>query len=83
MDESSVINKISHESQCQITEATKVSYFIGNNKTWDICKLNSIMLNYIVDKITSIFMPVMIFRMKSFSNLPPMKIFNQNSDLAQ
>lgn len=55
MEDSPLTDKI---SRIKITKLTKVSFFIDNNKTWNISKLNSILPEHVVVKIASITSPV-------------------------
>lgn len=66
-----LIDKVPQKVMLQITETKKICYFVENNKSWNIYKLNNVLPNNIVDKITSILIPVndiKINYLESFSN---------------
>lgn len=73
MVESPFIEKISQECKSRIKETTKFSYFIDDNKTWNIWKVIELLSKYIVEKINSIPIPMNDIRIKLYENLPIMK----------
>lgn len=58
MDESPLIEKLSQEWRHRIIDTMTVSYVIDNKKTWNNSRLNNMLSKHIVDKITSIPIPM-------------------------